>query len=80
MAHCRLKGRKRRELQKKLARGDEICIGDVLRLRNQSTSTSLNSSTGSLGGQTLADGEEAEELRRREARARGDEEWMGGTY
>lgn len=82
VAQCQLKGRKRRELQKKLARGDNVCIGDVLRLRNQSMSSSslTNSSSGSLGGRTLQDGEEAAELRRRENRARGDEEWMGGTY
>jgi hypothetical protein len=93
VAHCKLSARKRRALQRKMARGEEVCIGDVQRLMRQGSQSTIgtNESGTSLGGKTeVGEGgdpekgrTEEEGIRRREAArkgSRGDEDWMGGHY
>jgi hypothetical protein len=77
-----------------MARGEEVCIGDVLRLRRWGSESTVgaNSSGMSLGGETEvgdvesgekgAGGDGAGGVRRREGAGglRGDENWQGGMY
>lgn len=87
VANCKLSQRKRKELQKKFAKGEGVCLGDVLRLQRQGSASTigLNVSQGSLGGETAYDGEEGGVRDSRVERRGGDggvrdAEWMGGAY
>ncbi|KPI36647.1 uncharacterized protein AB675_9994 [Cyphellophora attinorum] len=82
VATCKLSRRRRRELQKRVKKGEDVSLGDVLRLRDragsESTLNTLNSSEGSLGGKTVGDEEKGEPRRR--AKEVHHEDWHGGTY
>jgi hypothetical protein len=73
VANCKLKPHRRRELQKRMARGEDVRLQDVLRLRSHS----VNSSRVSVGGSTLGGGDEEMGGRTPEgARTPDEKEWM----
>ena len=79
VAHCKLKASRRRELQKRMVKGEGVCLGDVIRLRDRVGSEStLNTSMGSL----LEKGEGGDEERKevRDEKRPHDAEWHGGSY
>lgn len=78
-----MKASRRRELQKKMARGEGVCLNDVMRLREMSVGGSRDGSRSSLGGSTIADsdGIEAGHGGHGLGKLGGhDESWAGGTY